>query len=71
MNEIVVKVLVGLIAAAIIASIAAVAFGIAAFKCHNTWDTSGMNVEYRIFSGCMLEHTPGKWIPEKSYRTVE
>lgn len=71
MKDMAVNVLAGLIGVVFVALIVAIAFWIASFKCHNTWDTSGMNVEYRIFSGCMLEHTPGKWIPEKSYRTVE
>lgn len=42
----------------------------AAINCHQSWDQSGMRVEWRPFAGCMLERTTGIWIPARNYREV-
>ena len=67
-----------------IANIVVVSFGVALlallfggglwwknYACTARWESSGMKSEYRIVSGCMIETTPGKLIPEDKYRAVE
>lgn len=41
------------------------------YTCDARWESSGMKSEYRFITGCMIEVTPGKMIPEDKYRAVE
>jgi hypothetical protein len=41
------------------------------YTCNARWESSGMKSEYRFVTGCMVEVTPGKLIPEEKYRAVE
>jgi hypothetical protein len=62
--------LVGLALVAIIALVLVVLYEISAFQCNTRWELSGMKSEYRIVAGCLVEATPGKFIPERNYRAV-
>lgn len=41
------------------------------YVCNSAWKLSGMKSEYSVVNGCMLEVTPGKWIPADTYRNVD
>lgn len=41
------------------------------YICESKWKASGMKSEYSVINGCMLEVTPGKWIPSDRYRSVD
>jgi hypothetical protein len=42
-----------------------------AYTCDSKWKASGMRSEYGYINGCMLEVTPGKWIPSDRYRSID
>ena len=40
------------------------------FTCDSRWSESQMNSKFTFMNGCMLEVSPGKWIPENRYREI-
>lgn len=46
-------------------------WGYPAMKCSQQWNRSGMNHEYSLLSGCMVEHKPNQWIPADKYRAQD
>ena len=37
-------------------------------SCNSKWKYSNFNVKYEFTSGCLIEVSKNKWIPEKNYR---
>lgn len=67
----IVNIIVVVIGAVLLASLAGMGLWWKNYTCDARWESSGMNSEYRYVSGCMVEVTPGKFIPEDKYRAVE
>lgn len=41
-----------------------------AVKCRAQWGQSGMQVEWQLFAGCLVQTADGRWIPAASYREL-
>lgn len=59
---------VGAVALVIIFCISA---AVGATICHNQWARSGLNSEWRMFSGCMVQRKDGTWLPADKIREVQ
>lgn len=70
-NDTILNIIVVVIGALLLASLAGMGLWWKNYTCHARWESSGMYSEYRYVSGCMVEVTPGKFIPEDKYRAVE
>ncbi len=44
--------------------------GLAKSACISKWKLSGFNSKYEFLTGCLVEVSKNKWIPEKNYREV-
>lgn len=69
-SDFVVGSIVALIVALLFAGIFGIGFAWESYACENRWKASGMKAEYSWAVGCMIEVTPGKIIPEASYREI-
>ena len=49
---------------------ACVAYAFNGRACSAAWDASGMKHRYDYMAGCLVETSPGRWIPANSYRQV-
>ena len=38
--------------------------------CDQAWGRSGLDSQWKTFTGCMIEAKPGVWIPEDNYYWV-
>ncbi len=41
---------------------------LAGVSCKSRWENSGFNSKYSLQTGCLVEVSKNKWIPEKNYR---
>lgn len=41
---------------------------LAGISCITKWQMSGFNSKYEFKTGCLVEVSKNKWIPEKNYR---
>ena len=49
----------------------AVAAVMAAAKCDNQWSRSGLQSDWGIMQGCLVEVRPNTWIPDERVREVD
>ena len=49
----------------------AIALWVATLSCQRSWQTSGMQSEFRLFVGCVIETQPGSWTPATNYRAIQ
>jgi hypothetical protein len=47
-----------------------VMYGLERPSCYRRWERSGMAVEWTPLVGCMVESSPGRWVPASSLREV-
>jgi hypothetical protein len=40
------------------------------WKCSSRWSGSGMRTEWGPIKGCIVEASPGKFVPERFYRVT-
>jgi hypothetical protein len=40
------------------------------FNCTRQWSASGMRHRFDWWGGCLIETSPGRWIPARNYREV-
>lgn len=41
------------------------------WQCEAQWENSGLKTDYGFVKGCQLQLPTGKWVPAKTYRTVD
>jgi hypothetical protein len=42
-----------------------------AIQCGATAEAMGFRSDYTVLTGCLIEPTPGQWVPLKNYRVTE
>ena len=47
------------------------AYWMASAGCAQRWERSGMASDYGFWQGCVVEASPGRWLPEASVKNVE
>lgn len=40
-------------------------------RCELRWKDSGLHAEFRRGAGCLVEISPGRWVPEENVRPYE
>lgn len=40
------------------------------YECENKWASSGLATRYQFIGGCLVEASPGHFIPEGAYRVL-
>ncbi len=63
-------ILAGAILAAIFGALVGLTCLAASASCSMKWRYSGMATKYRPVAGCLLETSPGRWMPASSYRSA-
>lgn len=53
----------------IIALLLAAGWGIAVYRCEARWDRSGMDSEFKLFAGCLV-NTESGWVPDDRMRDI-
>lgn len=43
---------------------------LASYTCHAQWERSGLNVEWGLVSGCMVQRRDGTWVPADAVREL-
>ncbi len=43
----------------------------ASYRCHQMTENMGIPGEFRLFAGCMVKPSAGRWIPLDNYQVVE
>lgn len=46
-------------------------FWMQSMQCEAAWSASGMRTEWGVLSGCLVEVSPGKFLPSKAIRDIE
>ena len=67
MKQSTIEIIVVLVCATILLSVPIIEFA----KCGARADRMGINKEYGIIAGCIIEHQPGKWVPLDMYRALD
>lgn len=39
-------------------------------ECLARWEASGMRSRYQLVGGCLVEKSPGRWVPDDSLREL-
>jgi prepilin-type N-terminal cleavage/methylation domain-containing protein len=40
-------------------------------RCSAQWERSGMKSEWGLFTGCLVEVEPGRWLPSERIREID
>lgn len=59
------------VSALLIVLICALAVWWESYSCHSQARLMGFNADWGFTTGCMIEVTPGQWVPLRSYRVID
>ena len=45
-------------------------FYLAKLECSQRWENSGMEYEYGVIQGCVIQLKDGRWVPAENYREL-
>lgn len=58
-------------AACVIATLVFIYGALVRASCESSWGQSGYAVRWGVIQGCMIEKSPGRWIPASALREVD